>query len=86
MARSYDNRVFVAAVNQLDFTKNGKAFAGGAIVYNPQGEVLAEAFTGTESLLICEVDLEESKQYWQKESKKDSAKCFVKFRKSNLYI
>jgi predicted amidohydrolase len=38
LARAYDNRVFLAAVNQLGLTAGGKTFAGGAVVYNPRGE------------------------------------------------
>ena len=85
VARAYDNRVFVAAVNQLGQTKNGKNFAGGAIVYDPNGESLAENFNGEQGLLFAEVNLDLAGKFWQHQGSGDHNLCFPLVRKPELY-
>lgn len=51
-ARAYDNLVFVAACNE----------AGGLLVLNPKGEILAEDFLGEDRLLFCSIHLAERRR------------------------
>jgi predicted amidohydrolase len=85
LARAYDNRVFVAAVNHLGLTTGGKTFAGGAVVYNPRGEVAAENFTGAPGLLVADVNLAAAEKYWQPQDGSSHNLCFPLVRKPELY-
>ena len=85
VARAYDNRVFVAAVNQLGVTAGGKTFAGGAVIYNPQGEVTAENFTGASVLLVADINMEAAEKFWQPRDGGDHNLCFPLVRKPELY-
>jgi predicted amidohydrolase len=85
LARAYDNRVFVAAVNHLGLTAGGKNFAGGAVIYNPQGEVTAENFTGTPGLLVADLDLAAAEKFWQPQDGSSHNLCFPLVRKPELY-
>ena len=85
VARAYDNRVFVAAVNQLGVTAGGKTFAGGAVIYNPQGEAAAENFTGTQGLLVADIDLAVAEKFWQRQGSGDHNLCFPLVRRPELY-
>lgn len=51
-ARAYDNSVYLAACNVVGSNGKGKQYSGGALVIGPKGEVEAEAFHGTEELLV----------------------------------
>ena len=85
VARAYDNRVFVAAVNQLGVTACGKTFAGGAVIYNPHGEAAAENFTGTQGLLVADIDLAVAEKFWQRQGSGDHNLCFPLVRRPELY-
>ena len=85
VARAYDNRVFVAAVNQLGVTAGGKTFAGGAVIYNPQGEVTAENFTGASVLLVADINMAAAEKFWQPRDGGDHNLCFPLVRKPELY-
>ena len=50
-ARSYDNRVYMACCNLLDERRSG-----GCLFTGPDGDILAEDFTGDEGLIVCSVD------------------------------
>lgn len=54
--RAYDNNVFFAACNLLGENGHGKNFAGGALVLDPRGNIIAEDFKGKEGLLLAELD------------------------------
>ncbi len=49
-ARAYDNSVFVCACNSIG-KSNGTQFGGGAVVYDPKGEIIGEDFSGEEGML-----------------------------------
>lgn len=55
-ARAYDNSVFIAACNLIGYDGMRQTFCGGAIVIDPRGNVIAEAFNGKEELLMVELD------------------------------
>lgn len=54
-ARAYDNTVFVAACNLIGGNEQ-QSFCGGALVIDPKGNVLAEAFHNKEEMLIADLD------------------------------
>lgn len=55
-ARAYDNTVFVAACNLVGDSGCGRSFCGGALVIDPKGNVVAEAFNGREEMLVVDLD------------------------------
>ena len=55
-ARAFDNGIFVAAVNQCGDNENGLMFPGLSIVISPSGEVLKKDVTGSEGLLIADLE------------------------------
>lgn len=50
-ARAYDNGVFVGAVNAVGSNGRGTVFGGGAMAFDPKGNVIAEHF-GTEDSVV----------------------------------
>lgn len=55
-ARAYDNAVFVAACNLVGESGEGQSFCGGALVIDPKGNIVAEAFNGREEMLVADLD------------------------------
>lgn len=55
-ARAYDNTVFVAACNLVGGDGTGQSFCGGALIIDPKGNIVAEDFNGSESLLVADLD------------------------------
>jgi omega-amidase len=51
-ARAYDNSIYLGACNLIGANGKGKEFSGGALVFGPKGDVLAEAFNRKEELLV----------------------------------
>ncbi len=84
LPRAYDNRVFLAAVNQVGSTESGRTFAGGAVVYGPNGEVLAADFNGRPAILFCDLDLGAYNQFHQPHSPHQK-RCFLEGRRPELY-
>ncbi|HMM20594.1 MAG TPA: nitrilase-related carbon-nitrogen hydrolase [Selenomonadales bacterium] len=56
-ARAYDNCVYVLAANQAGGNGQGTVYHGGAMLVGPSGEVLAEDFSGEETLIAADIDL-----------------------------
>ncbi|MBP1759593.1 MAG: putative amidohydrolase [Firmicutes bacterium] len=54
-ARAYDNSVYLCACNLVGPNNRGKEFSGGALVFGPKGEVLAESFDTQEQLLVADL-------------------------------
>lgn len=48
--RAYDNSVYLAACNLVGANNRGQEFSGGALVFGPKGETIAESFNTAESL------------------------------------
>ena len=57
-ARAYDNGVFVGAVNAVGDNGRGITFGGGAMAFDPKGNVIAENFS--EKDLVVTVELQSS--------------------------
>jgi predicted amidohydrolase len=78
-ARAFDNSVYVIAVNQVG--NNGAIeFPGTTLVFNPSGDVVAEAQPLVEDLLI--VDLTEAAL---QEKRREALQFFTHFRRPELY-
>jgi len=57
-ARAYDNTVFLACCNQVGNDGTGRIFGGGAMVIDPRGNVLTEAFYQGDHLLVADLQPE----------------------------
>jgi N-carbamoylputrescine amidase len=78
-ARAFDNSVYVVAVNQVGH--NGAIeFPGTTVVFNPSGDLMAEAQPLVEDLLI--VDLTEVAL---RDKRRDALQFFTHFRRPELY-
>jgi predicted amidohydrolase len=84
-ARAYDNSVFIAACNLIGENGAGQGFCGGAMVLDPRGDVLAEDFSGDESLLIAELDPELINTIRRQQGKSMRDTFFIKGRRPELY-
>jgi predicted amidohydrolase len=62
-ARAYDNRIYFACCNQTGTNGAGHSFGGGAVIYTPEGEMLCEDDSGTESLLVASLSISKTKRY-----------------------
>jgi N-carbamoylputrescine amidase len=57
-ARAFDNGVFVVACNQAGGNGAGLAFPGLAVVIGPDGRVIAADASGSETLLVADLEAE----------------------------
>ncbi len=57
-ARAYDNGLFVVACNQTGRNGKGLEFPGIAMVIDPSGKVMARDVSGTEGILVVDLDAE----------------------------
>ncbi|WP_434510678.1 nitrilase family protein [Desulfitobacterium sp. AusDCA] len=84
-ARAYDNSVYLGACNLVGPNNRGKEFSGGALLFGPKGEVLAENFKTGEELLAADLSAERLNllRSPQRGSMKDS--FFLADRRKELY-
>lgn len=84
-ARAYDNSVYLGACNLVGPNGKGKEFSGGALFLGPKGEVLGEAFSGREGLLVQDLAAEKINRLrtTERESMRDS--FFLADRRKELY-
>ena len=61
--QAMQNQVFIAMCNRVG-TEGDMEFAGESLIVHPGGDVLAKA-DDTEQLLVCDIDLQEAKE-WRK--------------------
>jgi len=54
-ARAYDNGLFVAACNQAGPNGDGLIFGGAAVILDPRGEVLAQAASDRDGLIVADL-------------------------------
>lgn len=57
-ARAYDNSVYLGACNLVGSNHRGKVFSGGALVFGPKGEVMAESLDSQEQLIVAGLSAE----------------------------
>ncbi len=84
-ARAYDNGVYIAACNLVGSDGSGKEFCGGAMVLDPKGNVVAEAFDVGENLLVVDLSADPINRMRQHERKVMSGSFFLDFRRPELY-
>jgi len=84
-ARAYDNAVFVAACNLVGDSGHGGSFCGGAMVIDPKGNVMAEAFNGREEMLVVDLDPTLLNTIRNKEAKTMRNSFYLAGRRPELY-
>ncbi|GAW91771.1 nitrilase family protein [Calderihabitans maritimus] len=85
LARAYDNSVFVAACNLIGYDGVGQSFCGGAMVIDPKGNVIAEAFNGKEELLVVDLDPATINTIRLQKAKSMSGTFYLQARRPELY-
>lgn len=84
-ARAYDNAVFVAACNLVGQGGEDQSFSGGALVIDPKGRLIAEAFNNREELLIARLDAGLINTIRQRQSPSMRYNFFLDSRRPELY-
>lgn len=84
-ARAYDNAVFVAACNLVGESGEGQIFCGGALVIDPKGNVVAEAFNGREEMLVVDLDPTLINTIRNKQAKTMRNSFYLDARRPELY-
>lgn len=84
-ARAYDNSVFLAACNLIGDNNDNQTFCGGALVVDPKGTVIAEAFNDREEMLIADLDAGLINTIRQKERTSMRNSFFLTARRPELY-
>lgn len=84
-ARAYDNTVFVAACNLVGGDGTGQSFCGGALIIDPKGNVVAENFNGSESLLLADLDPTLLNTIRRRESASMRHSFYLEGRRPELY-
>ncbi len=83
-ARAYDNSVFLAACNLVG-EDNGHSYSGGALVFDPKGNIIAEDFSGQEGLLCVELESSLINTIRQKERRTMRHSFYLAGRRPELY-
>lgn len=84
-ARAYDNSVYLCACNLVGPNNRGKVFSGGALVFGPKGEVLAESRDTQEQLLVADLPAERINLLRSPKRDSMSDSFFLADRKKELY-
>ncbi|TYO96218.1 nitrilase family protein [Desulfallas thermosapovorans] len=84
-ARAYDNAVYLAACNLVGNDGAGHSFCGGALVIDPKGNVIAEAFNDREEMLVADLDPVIINTIRRKESSSMRHSFFLDSRRPELY-
>jgi predicted amidohydrolase len=84
-ARAYDNSVFIASCNLVGKGSEKQSFCGGALVLDPKGNVVAEAFNGREELLVVPLDSKLINIIRRQKSESMRNSFFLKARRPELY-
>ena len=64
------NGVYVVAVNRIGLEKNKKdklEFWGNSIIFDPSGNIIKQASSNKEDIIVCEIDLQKiefARQHW----------------------
>ena len=84
-ARAYDNAVYIAACNLVGEDGTGHSYCGGALVIDPKGNVVAEAFNKGEDMLVAELDAKLINTIRNKESVSMRNSFYISSRRPELY-
>lgn len=83
-ARAYDNSVFLAACNLVG-EDNGHSYSGGALVFDPKGNIIAEDFSQREGLLCVTLESSLINTIRQKERRSMRHSFYLAGRRPELY-
>ena len=84
-ARAYDNSAFVAVCNLIGANGLGVQFGGGLLVLDPKGRVMAEDFSGKESLLTVKLPAKEINRIRHQERTTMRDTFYLSERRPELY-
>lgn len=85
-ARAYDNSAFVAVCNLIGDNGLGVQFGGGLLILDPKGRVLAEDFSGQESLLLAKLPAEEINRIRHQKRTTMRDTFYLQDRRPELYL
>ena len=84
-ARAYDNAAFVAACNLVGEAEPGRTFAGGLMVIDPRGRVLAESSSDGEDMLVVDLPARTINDIRCGRARSMRQNFFLRFRRPELY-
>ena len=84
-ARAYDNSVYVAACNLTGCDSNGREFSGGAVIWDPRGEIIAQTGDQAEPILYADLSARVINDLRSGEKKSMRDSFFLAYRKKDLY-
>jgi predicted amidohydrolase len=84
-ARAYDNSAFLVACNLVGNGGGKQQFCGGALMLDPKGNIIAEAFDNREGLLVADFDAALINTIRQKKSGSMRNSFYLAARRPELY-
>lgn len=84
-ARAYDNAVYLGACNLVGDDGAGHSFCGGALVIDPRGNVVAEAFNNREEILVADLEPHIINTIRRRESPSMRFSFYLDARRPELY-
>ena len=84
-ARAYDNSAFLVACNLVGSGGGKQQFCGGALMLDPKGNIIAEAFHDREELLVADLDAALINTIRQKKSGSMRNSFYLGARRPELY-
>lgn len=84
-ARAYDNSVYLAACNMCGTDNRARKYSGGAVVWGPKGEILAQSLDRNDSILYAALSAQRLNNLRTRERKSMKDSFFLADRKKELY-
>jgi predicted amidohydrolase len=84
-ARAYDNSVYLAACNMCGKDRENRRYSGGATIWSPKGEVLAQSNSDDSSIVYALLSAERINNLRTRERKSMRDSFFLADRKKELY-
>jgi N-carbamoylputrescine amidase len=79
-ARAYDNSIFVVACNQVGNYDEGGSFPGVALVFDPKGNIIVDAYGDEEKIVIADLKVSDLMQV-----RKSKMGFFLSRRRPEIY-
>lgn len=83
--RAYDNSVYIVACNMSGIDKIGREYSGGAMVWGPKGDIIAQSIDKTEQILYAPLSAGRLNNLRTRERKSMKDSFFLADRKKELY-
>ncbi|HBQ85703.1 MAG TPA: amidohydrolase [Syntrophomonas sp.] len=83
--RAYDNSVYIAACNMCGSDRMGRGYGGGAMVWGPKGEIIAQSLDKSEEILYARLSAQPLNNLRTRERKSMKDSFFLADRKKELY-